>query len=68
MALSQEDKLALTIKNTNVIIENDYPDDWAILKHFIPTIKNPLVLWEYYKKILLALNIPIIEEKIDKNL
>lgn len=68
MALSQEDKLALTIKNTNVIIENDYPDDWAILKHFIPTIKNPLVLWEYYKKILLALNIPIIEETIDKDL
>ena len=52
----------------NEIMEHQNPQEWVTMKYFLKTIKNPFVLWEYYKKILLALRIPIIQEPVEKDL
>lgn len=65
MPLNKSQKLKAIIAKTNEFMANQYPEDWAVIKYFIKTIKNPFVLWHYYKKILLALRIPIIEEPIE---
>jgi hypothetical protein len=62
------DKLKTIIAHTNEFMKHQYPEDWHIIKHFATTIKNPFVLWSYYKKILLALRVPIIEEPLDKKI
>ena len=54
--------------HTNEIMKHSYPIEWSIIRYFVETIKNPFVLWEYYKKILLALRIPIIQEPVEKDL
>lgn len=68
MSLSRQDKLKIVIARTNEIMKHSYPKEWSIIRYFIETIKNPFVLWEYYKKILLALQVPIIQEPIKKDL
>ena len=68
MPLNKSQKLKAIITKTNKFMTNQYPEDWAIIKYFIKTINNPFVLWHYYKKILLALRVPIIEEPIEKDI
>jgi hypothetical protein len=68
MPLSKSDKLKLIIAKTNEFMPHQYPEEWSIIRHFAKTIKNPFVLWHYYKKILLALGVPIIEEPIEKEI
>tara|TARA_B110000908_G_scaffold164748_1_gene213189 strand:- start:117 stop:1280 length:1164 start_codon:yes stop_codon:yes gene_type:complete len=52
----------------NEIMEHQNPQEWVTMKYFLKTIKNPFVSWSYYKKILLALGVPIIEEPIDQDI